>query len=88
MVKSIWNFEDKIHNYNRYSSRAGYSGGNAVSKSYTLLNVFDTSFHVYGIGGVLNTLILHVDDVLYNQITPANVSGEWVLISHFISLSI
>jgi beta-glucanase (GH16 family) len=57
----------------------GYSGGNAISKSYTLVNDrFDTSFHIYGIEWGPNYINFYVDDVLYNQITPADVPGEWV----------
>jgi beta-glucanase (GH16 family) len=57
----------------------GYSGGEAVSKAYTLMNDrFDTGFHVFGIEWGENYINYYVDNVLYNQITPANVSGEWV----------
>lgn len=57
----------------------GYSGGNAISKSYTLTNDrFDTSFHVFGIEWGPEFVNYYVDDVLYNQITPADVTGEWV----------
>jgi beta-glucanase (GH16 family) len=57
----------------------GYSGGEAVSKSYTLMNDrFDTGFHVFGIEWGENYINYYVDNVLYNQITPADVSGEWV----------
>jgi beta-glucanase (GH16 family) len=57
----------------------GYSGGNAISKSYTLENDrFDTGFHVFGIEWGPEYVNYYVDDVLYNQITPADVTGEWV----------
>jgi beta-glucanase (GH16 family) len=57
----------------------GYSGGEAVSKSYTLMNDrFDIGFHVFGIEWGENYINYYVDNVLYNQITPADVSGEWV----------
>ncbi len=57
----------------------GYSGGNAVSKEYNLENDrFDTGFHVFGIEWGPNYINYYVDDVLYNQITPDDVSGEWV----------
>lgn len=57
----------------------GYSGGNAVSKEYNLENDrFDTGFHVFGIEWGSNYINYYVDDVLYNQITPADVPGEWV----------
>jgi beta-glucanase (GH16 family) len=57
----------------------GYSGGEAVSKYYTLPNSrFDTDFHIFGIEWGENYINYYVDDVLYNQITPADVNGEWV----------
>lgn len=57
----------------------GFSGGNAITKSYSLLNDrFDTGFHVFGIEWGPEYINFYVDDVLYNQITPADVPGEWV----------
>jgi beta-glucanase (GH16 family) len=57
----------------------GYSGGEAVGKSYTLLDDrFDTDFHIFGIEWGPGYINYYVDDVLYNQITPADVDGEWV----------
>jgi beta-glucanase (GH16 family) len=57
----------------------GYSGGNPVTKDYVLPNGrFDTEFHVFGIEWGEDYINYYVDDVLYNQITPADVNGEWV----------
>jgi beta-glucanase (GH16 family) len=57
----------------------GYSAGQSISKSYTLKNGrFDTDFHVFGIEWGPNYVNFYVDNVLYNQITPADVTGEWV----------
>ncbi|MGB7842529.1 MAG: glycoside hydrolase family 16 protein [Salinimicrobium sp.] len=57
----------------------GYSAGNSVSKSYTLTNDrFDTGFHIFGIEWGPEYINFYVDDVLYNQITPNDVPGEWV----------
>jgi beta-glucanase (GH16 family) len=57
----------------------GYAGGQAISKSYSLLNDrFDTGFHIFGIEWGPEYINYYVDDVLYNQITPADVTGEWV----------
>ena len=57
----------------------GYSGGGAVTKSYILKNDrFDTGFHVFGIEWGPEYINYYVDDVLYNQITPAKVPGKWV----------
>lgn len=57
----------------------GYSAGNAITKSYDLVNDrFDTGFHVFGIEWGPDFINYYVDDVLYNQITPDDVTGEWV----------
>ncbi len=57
----------------------GYSGGNAITKSYSLTNDrFDTGFHVYGIEWGPKYINFYVDNVLYNQITPDKAKGEWV----------
>jgi beta-glucanase (GH16 family) len=57
----------------------GYSGGLAVLKPYDLKNDrFDTGFHTFGIEWGEDYINFYVDDVLYNQITPADVSGDWV----------
>ena len=59
----------------------GYSGSNAVTKSYELTNDrFDTGFHVFGVEWGPNFINYYVDDVLYNQITPNDIPAgtEWV----------
>jgi len=57
----------------------GFSGGEAITKSYSLVNDrFDTGFHVFGIEWAPEYINYYVDDVLYNQITPDDVPGEWV----------
>ena len=57
----------------------GYSGANAISKIYSLTNDrFDTDFHIFGIEWGENYINYYVDNVLYNQITPKDVKGEWV----------
>jgi beta-glucanase (GH16 family) len=57
----------------------GYSASEAITKSYELANDrFDTGFHIFGIEWGPNYINFYVDDVLYNQITPADVPGEWV----------
>ena len=58
----------------------GYSGANGITKSFNLENNrFDTDFHVFGIEWGPNYINYYVDDKLYNQITPEDVTGEWVL---------
>lgn len=57
----------------------GYSGGESISKSYVLQNDrFDNGFHIFGIEWGPDYINYYVDDVLYNQITPDDVPGEWV----------
>lgn len=57
----------------------GYSAGESIGKSYELLNDrFDTGFHIFGIEWGPEYINFYVDDVLYNQITPEDVTGEWV----------
>lgn len=57
----------------------GYSGSEGVTKSYQLENDrFDSGFHVFGIEWAPDYINFYVDDVLYNQITPNDVPGEWV----------
>jgi beta-glucanase (GH16 family) len=57
----------------------GYSAGNAITKTFTLPNSrFDTDFHVFGIEWGENYINYYVDDALYNQITPFDVTGDWV----------
>lgn len=57
----------------------GYSGGEAISKEYTLQNDrFDTGFHIFGVEWGPEYVNFYVDDVLYNQITPEDVTGPWV----------
>lgn len=57
----------------------GYSGANSITKSYDLINDrFDTAFHIFGIEWGPDYINYYVDDVLYNQITPEDVTGSWV----------
>lgn len=65
----------------------GYSAGNAISKEYVLQNDrFDTGYHIFGIEWSPNAINFYVDDVLYNQITPEDVTGEWVFDKPFFLL--
>lgn len=62
----------------------GYSAGEAITKDYTLENDrFDTGFHVFGIEWTKDYINYYVDDVLYQQITPEDVPGEWVFNNPF-----
>lgn len=65
----------------------GYSAGESIGKSYELTNDrFDTGFHVFGIEWGPNFINFYVDDVLYNQITPEDVTEEWVFNKPFFML--
>jgi beta-glucanase (GH16 family) len=57
----------------------GYSAGESIGKAFELENDrFDTGFHIFGIEWGQGYINFYVDDVLYNQLTPADVTGEWV----------
>ncbi|OUR97612.1 glycosyl hydrolase family 16 [Flavobacteriales bacterium 33_180_T64] len=57
----------------------GYFASEGITKSYELENDrFDTGFHIFGIEWGEDYINYYVDDVLYNQITPEDVTGEWV----------
>lgn len=57
----------------------GYSGGNSVSKSFGFANKrFDVDFHLFAVEWGKNYLRFYVDDVLYQEIKPENLSGRWV----------
>jgi beta-glucanase (GH16 family) len=57
----------------------GYSGANAVTKSYGLTTGrFDTDFHIYAIEWGPDYIDYFVDDFLYQRITPKDVPGTWV----------
>jgi len=65
----------------------GYSAGESVGKEYVLSNDrFDTGFHIFGIEWGPEYINFYVDDVLYNQITPDDVDGEWVFDNSFYML--
>ena len=57
----------------------GYSGGESISKAFDLENDrFDTGFHVFGIEWGEGYINFYVDNVLYNQLTPDDVPGDWI----------
>lgn len=57
----------------------GYSGGNSVGKSYSLLNDrFDNNFYIYAIEWDEDKIDFFVNDYLYQRITKEDVPGEWV----------
>jgi beta-glucanase (GH16 family) len=57
----------------------GYSGGNPITKSYSLINNrFDVEFHLFAIEWDESKIDFFVDDYLYQRIERKDVPGEWV----------
>ncbi|MBN1300455.1 MAG: glycoside hydrolase family 16 protein [Melioribacteraceae bacterium] len=57
----------------------GYSAASGVTKSYGLeKGRFDKDFYVYAVEWQEDYIRFFVDDVLYNEIKPGDVNGEWV----------
>lgn len=65
----------------------GYSAGESITKSFVLDNDrLDTGFHTYGIEWNKDYINFYIDDALYNQIKPDDVTGEWVFNKPFFML--
>lgn len=57
----------------------GYSGGNAITNSYSLSNArFDTDFHLFAIEWNTSYIDYFVDDYMYQRIYRDDVNGNWV----------
>ncbi len=57
----------------------GYSGGGGVSKSFGFESKrFDTDFYLFAVEWGKNYLRFFVDDVLFKEIKPEDLSGTWV----------
>lgn len=59
----------------------GYSGGSALTKSYTLTgSSFDADYHVFAIEWTTNKIVWSVDGNAYQTITPASLppGSSWV----------
>lgn len=62
----------------------GYSGGAAITEAYSLGgDRFDADFHLYAVEWGEDYIDFYVDDVLYNQTTPDDVTGDWVYNNSF-----
>jgi beta-glucanase (GH16 family) len=62
----------------------GYSAGNSLSKSFGFINKrFDVDFHLFAIEWGKDYLRFYVDDVLYQEIKPKDLSGRWVFDKSF-----
>lgn len=57
----------------------GYSAGASITKSYGLeKSRFDVDFHIFAIEWGTDYIHFFVDETLYQEITPDDVTGEWV----------
>jgi beta-glucanase (GH16 family) len=57
----------------------GYSGGAAITKSYGLNNDrFDVDYHIFAVEWGIDFIQFFVDDILYQEIKPADLTGSWV----------
>lgn len=65
----------------------GYSAGAAITKSFGLeKSRFDVDFHLYAIEWGADFIRFFVDETLYQEITPEDVTGEWVYDNPFFIL--
>ena len=57
----------------------GYSGTGSITKPFNLNNDrFDNGFHTFGVEWGTDYVKFFVDDILYQTISPADVTGKWV----------
>lgn len=57
----------------------GYSGGACITKSYGFVNDrFDVDYHVFAVEWGVDFIRYYVDDTLYQEIRPEDLTGEWV----------
>lgn len=57
----------------------GYSGGNPITASYSLINNrFDNDFHLFAVEWDENKIDFFVDDYLYQRVNREDPTGEWV----------
>ncbi len=65
----------------------GYSGGNPVSRNYTLINDrFDNDFNIFAIEWDADKIDFFVNDYLYQRIENTDTPGEWVFDQPFFIL--
>ncbi len=57
----------------------GYSGGSSITKTFGFQNDrFDKDFHLFAAEWGENYIRFYADDVLYQEIKPADLPGDWV----------
>lgn len=62
----------------------GYSGGAAVTKSFGFeQNRFDVDFHLFAVEWTEGYIRFYVDNVLYHEIKPEDLPGQWVFDTPF-----
>lgn len=62
----------------------GYSGGGGVSKSYGFENDrFDIDFHLFAVEWGKDFIRFYVDDVMFQELNPGDLSGTWVFDNSF-----
>ena len=62
----------------------GYSAGGGVTKSFGFQHDrFDVEFHLFAVEWGEDFIRFYVDDNLYHEIEPGDVSGEWVFNNPF-----
>jgi len=62
----------------------GYSGGAAVTKSFGFeQNRFDVDFHLFAVEWSESYIRFYVDDVIYQEIKPEDLPGQWVFDTPF-----
>ncbi|MGQ9483155.1 glycoside hydrolase family 16 protein [Chloroflexus sp.] len=56
----------------------GYSGGNAITKSFVSAVDLSADFHIYAVEWEADEIRWYVDDQLYHTLRREQVPGEWV----------
>jgi len=57
----------------------GYSGGASITKSFSYPETrFDVDFHIYAVEWGEDYIQFFVDDNLYQELNPEDLTGEWV----------
>ncbi|MEM9837090.1 MAG: glycoside hydrolase family 16 protein [Bacteroidota bacterium] len=64
----------------------GYFAGESIGASYSIDGRFDADFSIFAVEWGENYVDFFVDDVLYQRLTPADVTGEWVYNQPFFML--
>ncbi|NOT33107.1 MAG: glycoside hydrolase family 16 protein [Candidatus Eisenbacteria bacterium] len=62
----------------------GYSGGNAITNSYSVPGVpLDSTFHLYAVEWTSSSIAWSIDDHVYFTVVPSQIpSGAWWVFNH------